>query len=175
MANGTPPNGLDERINTRGYFERILQEQEKLNKERERRIDERFGALDKALGLQAEEYARRLSDLNGEYRRDQARQLGYVSSEKFEDKLKADAEKFKAEADARATALERVDEKFSEYLKRYEADKREVDLALNAQRVAAAAAKSAAEEQGRKSNRNLGIATLVLGLIVAAANWIGGI
>jgi hypothetical protein len=42
-------NGLDERISTRGFFERILQEQDKVNSERDKRLDERFEASEKAV------------------------------------------------------------------------------------------------------------------------------
>ena len=56
----TPPrlNDLDDsKIGIRGYFERILVEREKLDAERDRRLDERFEAQDKAV-LKAETAAR---------------------------------------------------------------------------------------------------------------------
>lgn len=174
-------NGLDEKINVKGameemrrYFERILHDRDRLDAERQLRLDERFEALDKALTLQAEEYKRRLTDLNGEYKRDQSRQTNYVTTEKFEDNLKA-------EKLAREAALLRVDEKlddgfrriaeqFNEYVKRYEQDKRDLDVLLAAQKGAAEAAKQAALEQGRKTNRNIAVVGSVLGLLVFLLN-----
>lgn len=148
----------------------------RFQEERDRRINERFDALNKALELQAAEYARRLHDLNGEYQRDRARQHDYVTTEKYETQLEA-------EKTAREAALLRVDEKFEDYVKRYEVRQREVDLLLAAQAGAADEAKravedavrksdAAAREQARKQNRNLGIATLGLGLIVFIAQII---
>lgn len=42
-------NGLDSRIDTRGYFERILTERDKRDAERDRRLDERFESQEKAV------------------------------------------------------------------------------------------------------------------------------
>jgi hypothetical protein len=42
-------NGINERISTRGYFERILNERDKRELERDRRLDERFDAQEKAV------------------------------------------------------------------------------------------------------------------------------
>lgn len=145
-------------VDLREYIERLLNE-------RDRRFDDRFVALDKALTLQATEYARRLYDLNGEYQRDRERQNAYVTVDKWEDRLKA-------EAMARSAALQRVDEKFEEYVKRYEVRQREIDLLLAAQKGAADAAIKAAEEQGRKSNRNIAISGFILGVIVFLVNII---
>lgn len=143
-------------VDLRAFFDRILEE-------REKRMDERFAALDKALMLQADEYARRLHDLNGEYQRDRARQNDYVTVDKWETAREADAT-------ARVAALLRVDEKFEEYVKRYEVRQREIDLLLAAQKGAAEAAIKAAEDQGRKSNRNIAISGVVLGLVVFLSN-----
>lgn len=123
------------------------------------RIWDRFGYSDEALRLQAKEYERRLHELNGAFERDRARQHDYVTTDKWETKNDAEQE-------AREAALLRVDEKFTEYVKRYEARQREVDLLLAAQAGAADQAKRAVEDQGRKSNRNLGMASLALGIIV---------
>lgn len=180
-------NGLDDKINVRGFFERVLKEQEKLDEERTKRIEEKFAELDKALKLQAREYERRLEALNGEYKRDQSRQAHYVSLDKWESTNEA-------EKTAREAALLRVNEKFdtgikhvndqlSEYIKRYELERREIDLRLAAQAGAAEEAKRAAEDQGRKSDnlskeqarkqsRNLGFASLALGIFVFAANFL---
>lgn len=136
-----------------------------LRAEDRRQVDERFAALSKALDLQAAEYERRLHALNGEFERDRERQHNYVTTDKWEATNKA-------ESTARTAALLRVDEKFEEYVKRYEVRQREVDLLLAAQSGAAEEAKRAVEEQGRKSNRNLGIASLVLGIVVFGANII---
>jgi hypothetical protein len=46
---GSHLNGLDEKINTRGYFERILAERDKRDAERDRRLDERFESQEKAV------------------------------------------------------------------------------------------------------------------------------
>lgn len=140
----------------------------------ERRMEERLEALDKALVLQAEEYARRLHALNGEYQRDRERQSAYVTVDKWETMNES-------ERVARIAALLRVDEKFEEYVKRYEARQREVDLLLAAQAGAAEEAKRAMEDAVRKSDsqsrelarrqsRNLGLASLTLGVIVFGAN-----
>lgn len=152
-------------IGLKGYFERILKERDRLEVERDRRLDERFDAMDKALELQAAEYARRLHDLNGEYQRDRIRQNDYVTVDKWETTNEG-------ERIARVAALLRVDEKFEEYVKRYEVRQREVDLLLAAQSGAADEARRAVEEQGRKSNRNLGMASLGLGILVFGANLI---
>lgn len=136
-----------------------------LRAEDHRRLDERFSALSKALELQAAEYERRLHILNGEFERDRVRQHDYVTADKYETTLEA-------EKIAREAALLRVDEKFDDYVKRYEIRQREVDLLLAAQSGAADEAKRAVEEQGRKSNRNLGLASLALGIIVFGANII---
>lgn len=145
-------------VSLRDYFHALRAEDH-------RRLDERFQALSKALELQAVEYERRLHDLNGEFERDRVRQHDYVTVDKYESQLTA-------EKLAREAALLRVDEKFDEYVKRYEIRQREVDLLLAAQSGAADEAKRAVEEQGRKSNRNLGIASLILGAIVFGANLI---
>lgn len=158
-------NGLDARIDTRAFFERILRERERLENERISRVNDRFAAIDKALSLQASEYARRLHDLNGEYQRDRSRQNEYVTVDKWESTNKG-------EAIARAAALLRVDEKFTDYVKRYEVRQREVDLLLAAQKGAAEQAIRAADETGRKANRNLGLASLSLGVLVLLANFI---
>lgn len=178
-------NGLDARIDTRAFFERILNEREKLELVRMARLEDRFTAIDKALVLQADEYSRRLKDLNGEYQRDRTRQSQYVTIDKWE--TVNETEKV-----ARETALLRVNERFDsgiehvnaqfqDYIKRYELERREVDLRLAAQAGAAEEAKRAVEEAVRKSDaqsrelarrqsRNLGLASLGLGLIVFFAN-----
>ena len=49
MANHPTMSGMDSLISTRGYFERILNERDKVEIERDRRLDERFAAQEKAL------------------------------------------------------------------------------------------------------------------------------
>jgi chromosome segregation ATPase len=44
-----PLNGLDARINLRGYLERILSERDRRDAERDRRLDERFESQEKAV------------------------------------------------------------------------------------------------------------------------------
>ena len=173
----------------RGFFERILSEREKFEAERDRRIEEKFEALDKALKLQAEEYARRLSDLNGEYHRDRERQHDYVTTEKYESTL--DSEKIAREAallrvnEKMDGGFNRLNEQLTEYIKRYDLEKREIDLRLAAQIGAQEEAKRAAEEQGRKSDqlakdqarkqgRNLAIVGFLLTGIIFAANFVSG-
>lgn len=142
--------------------------------ERFQRVWDRFDATDKALRLQADEYQRRLEALNGEYKRDQARQTNYVTTEKFEDNLKA--EKLAREAallrvdEKFDDGLRRIDEKFTDYVKRYEQDKRDLDILLAAQKGAAEAAKQAALEQGRKTNRNIAVVGSFLGIMVFLLN-----
>ena len=172
MSDDQSTDLLHERINIRGEIENIRA----VLGEREKLYDERFAAQEKALALQAKEYERRLHDLNGEYKRDRERQKDYVTVEKFEDNLRA-------ESTARDAALLRIDEKFNDYIKRYEARQREVDLLLAAQEGAAREAKSAAEnegrrsreataEQARKTNRNLGYVSAALAITVIVVNLI---
>lgn len=172
-------NNLDDRINIRGKLESIQATMD----EREKRFEDYRISVKEALNIQAEEYSRRLHELNGEYKRDRERQADFVRSDKYEDKLKADEEKFKREAEARETALLRVDEKFNDYVRRYEQDKRDLDILMAAQRGAADEAVRAAErfagqarekanEQGRKTTRNLTIMGLGLTIFVLLANLI---
>jgi hypothetical protein len=152
-----------------------------LRREDLRRLDERFVAQEEAGRLRAEELARRLEVLNHAHEQAREKERDFISRETYETFVlryqdahqavkndivaAAKSESLKTEAN-----FERVDEKFNEYVKRYEARQREVDLLLSAQKGAAEEAKRAVEEQARKANRNLGIASLVLGLIVFAAN-----
>lgn len=130
-----------------------------------------------AVRLQAEEYERRLTALNHAHERAVEVQHTYVTADKYEDKLEA-------ELMARNLALTRIDERFTEFVTRYEARQREVDVLIAAQKGAAMEAKRAAEEQGRKAvaataeatrktNRNLGIMAIVVTVVIAIANGIG--
>ena len=140
-------------------------------------LDERFAALKQALDLQAREYERRLSLLNHAHEKAVEERGTFVTQEKYEDKMKA-------EATARRIALDRVDEKFEEYVKLYERRQREVDEALALMKGAAEGAATAAEAQGRetqrateeaarRTNRNLVVTGIAVSVIVAVANGAG--
>lgn len=117
----------------------------------ETKVEER----DKALGKQATEYERRLKDLNNEASRIQDVLNRSVTAEKFEDYVKNEADKTAAALDQeeqkRVLALERVDEKFDEYVKRYEQRQRDIDNVLAAQKGAAEEARRIAEDSARKT------------------------
>lgn len=130
-----------------------------------------------ALRLQAAEYERRLDVLNHAHEEARAVQAVTVTRERFDDYTRTEQEK-------RELALQRVDEKFQDYVKRYEQRQREVDLLLSAQEGAAREAKEAAEKQGRmavaaaeeagrRSNRNIALVTIVLTIIIAGAQFWG--
>lgn len=55
------PSLLDDRINVRGFFERILQERDKIEDEREKRLNERFRAQETALAAALAERDRSLA------------------------------------------------------------------------------------------------------------------
>lgn len=119
------------------------------------RLQEKVDARDKALKVQAEEYARRLHDLNGEYKRDRERQNDYVAIDKYEDKIAAMDEArttaVESEKQARETALQRVDEKFVEYVKKWEQIQAEQAATIVTLSAAASEAKRIAEDQGRQT------------------------
>lgn len=119
------------------------------------RLQEKVEARDKALTVQAKEYERRLHDLNGEYKRDRERQTDFVSIDKYEDKIAAMDEArttaVEAEKMARETALQRVDEKFIEYVKKWEQIQAEQAATIVTLSQAAAEAKRIAEDQGRQT------------------------
>lgn len=121
------------------------------------RLQEKIEARDKALLVQADEYERRLHDLNGEYKRDRERQQDFVSIDKYEDKIAAMDEArttaVEAEKQARETALERVDEKFNEYVKKWEQIQAEQAATIVTLSQAAAEAKRIAEDQGRLTRK----------------------
>jgi hypothetical protein len=145
------------------YIDRLFAERDRADAEYRQRVDERFDARDDALKLQAEEYARRLKDLNGEYARDRARQSDYVTIDKYEAQLAA-------EKTAREAALLRVDEKFDDYVKRYELRQREIDGLLAGQKGAAEQANKTAMEASARATRTIQIAGVLLALIVFLAN-----
>lgn len=141
---------------------------ERYETERIKRLEERIEAADRALALQAAEYERRLSSLNHAHEKAIEVQHTYVTQDKYEQNLLSESEK-------REFALDRVNEKFDDYIKRYELRQREIDQALAISRGANDQAKSFAEEAARKANRNIAIATLILGSLVALSNWIPSI
>lgn len=119
------------------------------------RLEERIAASEKAVELQFNENMRRLHDLNGSYSRDRERQNDYVTTDKYEDKIAAMDEArivaVESEKSARQEALIRVDEKFEDYIKRWELSKREQDATIATLSLAAAEAKQIAENQGRQT------------------------
>lgn len=184
--------GLDERINIRGEIESLratLTEREKRVDAELRRLEQLFAAkLQEELNLRL---ARRQDDLRAiekaeqamnkrldsmnelrEQLNDQARR--FVSSEKFDDNLQV-------EKVAREAALLRVDEKFDDYVKRYEQDKRDIQIAMSAQKAAtdsaertaekfAQEAKDKANDQARRTNKNLQYASVFLAIVVVSTN-----
>lgn len=154
--------------------------------------------MDQATELQAQEYSRRLHELNGEYKRDRERQADFVSTDKYEDKIAAmDEARIAAvhsEKEAREQALLRVDEKFEEYVQRWELRQREMDQTINTLSKAAAEAKNIAESQGRQTRaeaeasaqrakdaaaeatrrqtRNITIMGIILATVVGVANFV---
>lgn len=148
-------------------------------------FDARLEAVATALELQAKEYERRLSDLNHAHAQREQRERTYVTLDKYEDKVEA-------EAKAREIALDRLDEKHADLVKRYELRQREIDLANQAHENAlklvqaeaaraaqdakdqaaasADAAKAKADAVERRANRNLVIAGLLISTIAIGAS-----
>lgn len=119
------------------------------------RVVEQFKASESATRLQAEEYKRRLHELNGEYKRDRERQQDFVSMDKYEDKISAMDEAritaVQAEKEAREAALLRIDEKFDEYVRKWEQIQGAQAEQIVTLTAAAAEAKRIAEDQGRQT------------------------
>ena len=158
--------------------------------ERLARLEERQAAVRDALTLQAAEYERRLQTLNHENERIASVLNGSVSQERFEQYVSNESEK-------RELALERVNEKFDDYVRRADQRQREMDLLIQAQdqaareakeavgravanaeqAVAQAAqnAKDAAARAEARANRRIYIAFSVLALLVAAVNLVPGL
>ncbi len=148
-------------------------------------LEERVEQMDKAIKLQASEYERRLNALNHAHEKAVEVQHTYVTQDKYEDKLKS-------EADARVHALARIDEKFEEYVQRWELRQREMDQTIATLSKAAAEARQIAESQGRQTRaeaeqmaqrqkdaameaqrrqtRNITVMGIVLAAIVGVAN-----
>lgn len=146
-------------VSLREYIESLIAA------ERER-VDVRLAASGEALSLQAGEYERRLAALNHAHEKAVEVQHTYVTQDKYEDKLAA-------EATAREAALLRVDEKFSEYVKRYEQRQREVDQALTIHKTAADTAQRFAEQAAAKANRNILLSGVLIAAFVVVMNLIG--
>jgi hypothetical protein len=151
------------------------------------RLQERLTSRAEALKLQAQEYERRLDVLN--HAHEEAREVASrtVSRKEFEDYVKstmtAREQAAKTESDKRELALQRVDEKFEDYVKRYEQRQREVDQALTIQKTASEAAKQfaseaaqkaqlAVTEQAAETNLRMGVLGLILSAVVIAVNFI---
>jgi hypothetical protein len=151
-------------------------------------VEERTHANERALTLQAHEYERRLDSLNHAHEKAVEVQHTYVTADKYEASLTS-------EANARALALDRIDEKFSDHVKRYELRQSELDLSIQAsdnaaKQIAATAAalaqdaKDAAARQAedarqkaeaveRRANRNLVVAGLLISAISVASRFVG--
>jgi hypothetical protein len=143
-------------ISLREYVERLIAA------ERER-VDTRLEATAEALRLQAAEYERRLATLNHAHEQAVEVQNTYVTQEKYEDKLAAEAE-------ARETALQRIDEKFADYVRRYEQRQREVDEQLTIQRTTAETAATIAQDTAAKTNRNIAALGVLISALVVVMN-----
>lgn len=144
-------------------------------------LDERLVAVK----LQAGEYERRLDQLNHAHEAAIEVQHTYVTQDKYEDKLSSEQE-------ARTHALARIDEKFEEYVQRWELRQREMDQTIATLSKAAAEARQIAENQGRqtreeaeraardqkeaaeaaqrKTTKNIAIVGIVLAGLVGIAN-----
>ena len=154
------------------------------------RLEERQDVVKEALTLQAAEYERRLQTLNHENERIASVLAGSVSQERFEQYVKNESEK-------RELALERVNEKFDDYVRRAEQRQREMDLLIQAQeqaareakeavaraerdasKAASQAAQQAKDEAARaeaRANRRVYIAFSILALLVAVVNLVPGL
>jgi hypothetical protein len=108
------------------------------------RLEEQFVAAQKAVKLQADEYERRLNILNHAHEQIQQIVGETISTQRFEQYAETEAEK-------REVALDRVNERFNDYIKRYEQRQREVDQALTIQKTAADSAKQFATEAANKA------------------------
>ena len=146
-------------ITLREYIESLIAA------ERER-VDTLLKANREALELQAREYERRLAALNHAHEKAIAVQHTYVTQDKWEDRVAS-------ESAARETALLRIDEKFTDYVKRYEQRQREVDQALTTQKASAETARRFAEDTAAKANRNIAILGIVLAAFVVVMNLLG--
>lgn len=124
--------------------------------------------------LQAVEYARRLEVLNHAHELAVEKEKEFVSTDYYVAEHKSLAlgqiAELKAEREARERAIDRVNEKFEDYVTRYEARQREIDQTLAAQRGGEEEARRLIEDQARKTNRNVGIMGLILALVVFVAN-----
>lgn len=160
------------------------------------RLEEQVRAGEKAVRLQAEEYKRRLETLNHAHEQIQEILKLSVTSDKFEEYIKTEnkarEEAQKVEADKRELALDRVNEKFDDYVKRWEQIQSEQAQQIVTLSAAAAEAKRIAQDQGRqtreeadrmarqqqtaaelaqrKQTRNITVAGITLAAIVGLAN-----
>lgn len=158
-----------ENLKTLGEKIELIQERERLVMPRIESVQRHEAALHKAEGIEKSLTERMLLA--------EKVQHTYVTHEKFEAYSKS-------EKMATDLVLLGIKEKFDEYVQRYELRQRELDQALAISKGAADEAtrisleqatktKYASEELGRKHTRNLTIASLLLGLMVAASNYFG--
>lgn len=151
------------------------------------RLQERILSIREAIKLQAIEYERRLSALNHAHEKAVEVQHTYVTQEKYDDYIVANA-------DQRELAIGRVDEKLHEHIRRWEMQVQEVNRALSTLREATIEAKRLAESEGRelrleshnmaqsakdtaaeaqrRQNRSITILGFALAFIVGVANLI---
>lgn len=177
--------GSDSAISSRGWTIETLKELIEVRLAAFKELDVERG---RALRLQHEEYQRRLVALNGEAGRIREAHELSVSAEKFEDYTNAQAtaqnERENRDKEALAAALLRINEKFDDYVLRYEQRQREVDQALALQEGAAQESKRITEleaqrtqhrieEASRKTNRNMAALAMLLTITIAAANYLG--
>ena len=129
--------------------------------------DARLDAMERALTLQAKEYARRLGVLNHAYENAEQIRGTYLNADKYETQRRSDN-------DARELALERINEKFEEFVDRFDKRQREVDLELAQAKGEAITAQRLAEEQARKANRNIAIVSVTLAVTIFIINVLTG-
>lgn len=128
-------------------------------------LEARMAERDKALKVQAKEYERRLEALNHAHEQAIQVQHTYVTEDKFEAQIKA-------ESLARSEAVDRVNERFNDHVRRYEDRHQELSDEMVAMRANNAAVQHLSEEQGRRQSRNLALATVVISVVVALANFV---
>jgi methionine synthase I (cobalamin-dependent) len=123
-----------------------------------------------ALRLQATEYERRLETLNNENSRIANVLAKSVSQDRFDDYVMAERareeELAKTSKQASDLALDRVNEKFDEFVRKYELRQKEVDAILTAQSAVVAA-------QAKTFTRNVAIATIALTIIIIIMGFAG--
>lgn len=120
-----------------------------------------------AVGLQAVEYERRLEILNHENARVTDVLAHSVAQDRFDDYVRTErarSDEFMKTAQATLeTALERVNERHDEFVRRYDTRQKEVDAILWGQSAVQA-------EESKHSSRTLSIVSVALAAIVIVVN-----